>query len=467
MAYLDENFFLYSETARRLFHEIADKQPIIDYHNHLSPAEIASDQRWDNIADMWLSFDHYKWRLLRANGIDEERITGNASPRDKFQAFAETVPYTLRNPMHHWVHMELQRYFDIDTLLTPDTADEIWERANARLSEPEFSTHGLLKKFDVRVVGTTDDPADSLDDHLAIAASGLACKVVPTFRPDKAFQVDRPDLLNPWIDRLEETSGTSISHLSDLLAALQKRHDDFHAAGARLSDHGLDRCPALPCSDGDASNIFDQARAGKAVSAEDKERFSFYLLIFTGQLDAAHGWTKQLHLTPVRNTNSRMFEKVGPDAGFDTMGDTQQGKALYTFLDALASRDSLPKMVLYNMNPRDNYLFAAMTGAFQDGTVPGKIQFGSGWWFLDQKEGMEMQLNALSNCGLLSRFVGMLTDSRSFLSFPRHEYFRRILCNLIGNEAEKGELPDDFEVLSKLIADICFHNANRHFGFNV
>jgi glucuronate isomerase len=467
MAYLDENFLLYSDTARRLFHEVAATQPIIDYHNHLSPKEISEDKRWDNIADMWLSHDHYKWRLLRANGIDEERITGNASPRDKFQAFAETVPYTLRNPMHHWVHMELQRYFGIDTLLTPDTADEIWEKANARLSEPGFSARALLEKFDVRVVGTTDDPADSLDDHHAIAAAGIACKVVPTFRPDKAFQVDRPDLLNPWLDRLEAASGISIHRLSDLLASLQKRHDDFHAAGARLSDHGLDRCPALECSDGEASEIFDKARSGKAVSEEDKERFSFYLLVFTGKLDAARGWTKQLHLTPVRNTNTLMFQKLGPDTGFDTMGDTRQGKALYTFLDALAQRGSLPKMVLYNMNPRDNYLFAAMTGAFQDGSIPGKIQFGSGWWFLDQKEGMEMQLNALSNCGLLSRFVGMLTDSRSFLSFPRHEYFRRILCNLIGGEAEKGELPDDFETLSKLIADICFHNANRHFGFNV
>ncbi|MFK7850835.1 MAG: glucuronate isomerase [Akkermansiaceae bacterium] len=467
MAYIDENFLLYSDTSRRLYHEVADGQPIIDYHNHLSPAEIANDQRWDNLADMWLQFDHYKWRLMRANGIDEERITGNASPRDKFQAFAETVPYTLRNPMHHWVHMELQRYFGINTLLSPETADQIWEKANAKLKESHFSTHGLLKKFDVRVVGTTDDPADSLNDHLAIAQSDLACKVVPTFRPDKAFQVDRPDLLNPWLDRLEEVTSSSINHLSDLLAALQKRHDDFHEAGARLSDHGFDRCPSLPCSDGEASNIFDMARSGKVCSEEDKERFSFYLLVFTGQLDAARGWTKQLHLAPVRNTNSRMFEKIGPDAGFDTMGDTQQGKALFTFLDALASRESLPKMVLYNMNPRDNYLFAAMTGAFQDGTVAGKIQFGSGWWFLDQKEGMEMQLNALSACGLLSRFVGMLTDSRSFLSFPRHEYFRRILCNLIGNEAEKGELPDDFETLSTLVSDICFHNANRYFGFDV
>jgi len=467
MAYLDENFLLYSETARRLFHEVAASQPIIDYHNHLPPAEIASNHRWENISDLWLSHDHYKWRLLRANGIDENRITGNASPREKFQAFAETVPYTLRNPMHHWVHMELQRYFGIHTLLTPESADAIWEQANAKLAEPDFTTQGLLKKFDVRVVGTTDDPADSLEHHEAILASRLATKVVPTFRPDKAFQVDRPDLLNPWLAKLEKASGISITHLSDLLAAFRKRHDDFHAAGARLSDHGLDRCPALPCSEAEAAKIFDKARSGQAATPEDKERFSFYLLVFTGELDAARGWTKQLHLTPMRNTNSKMFEKLGPDSGFDTIGDTLQGNALATFLNTLDSRDALPKVVIYNMNPRDNYLFAAMTGAFQDGSVPGKIQFGSGWWFLDQKEGMEMQLNALSSAGLLSRFVGMLTDSRSFLSFPRHEYFRRILCNLIGGEAEKGELPDDFQTLSKLIADICFHNANRHFGFNV
>lgn len=467
MAYIDENFLLYNDTARRLYHEVAAHQPIIDYHNHLSPAEIANDQRWENIADMWLGHDHYKWRLLRANGINEERVTGNASPRDKFQAFAETIPYTLRNPMHHWVHMELQRYFGIETLLSPKTADEIWEKTNARLSDPEFSACGLLKKFDVRVVGTTDDPADPIDDHLKIAASGLKTKVLPTFRPDNAFKVDRPDLLNPWIAKLESTSNISITTLGNLLNALKKRHDDFHAAGARLSDHGLDRCPALSCTDAEAAKIFDQARAGKAVSLEDKERFSFYLLVYSGQLDAARGWTKQLHLNPVRNTNIRMSAKLGADAGYDTMGDVPQGEALAVFLNALESREALPKTILYNLNPRDNYLFASMTGVFQDGVTPGKIQFGSGWWFLDQKEGMEMQLNALSATGLLSRFVGMLTDSRSFLSFPRHEYFRRILCNLIGDEAEKGELPDDFDTLSKLIADVSFHNANQYFGFNV
>ncbi len=467
MAYLDENFLLYSPTARRLFHEVAKDQPIIDYHCHLSPREIATNHRWDNISDIWLGGDHYKWRLMRANGIDEELITGDSSPRERFQAWAETVPYTLRNPIHHWTHIELQRYFGIDLLLTPDTADEIWERTNAKLAEPDFSVHGLLKKFDVRVVGTTDDPADSLDDHHRIAASDLSTKVLPTFRPDKALLVDRPDLLAPWLEKLEAATDIAIIHFSDLLAALQRRHDDFHAAGGRLSDHGLDRLPALRCTDEEAAMIFERARAGKAATPEEKEKFSFYLMVFFGHLDAAKGWTKQLHLGAFRNVNSQMAGKLGPDTGYDTIGDTTQGAALVMYLDALTSAGVMPKMVLYNLNPRDNYLFACLTGAFQDGTVAGKIQFGSGWWFLDQKNGMELQLDALSATGLLSRFVGMLTDSRSFLSFPRHEYFRRILCNLIGSEADRGELPDDFEVLSGLIRAVCFGNAKRHFGFDV
>ena len=467
MAYLDDHFLLHSPTAERLFHEVARDQPIIDYHCHLSPKEIATDHRWENLADLWLGGDHYKWRLLRANGIDEELITGTASPREKFQAWAETVPFTLRNPIHHWTHLELRRYFGIDKLLTPASADEIWEIANDRLAQPDFSVRGILRKFDVRMVGTTDDPTDPLDDHLAIAAENLSTKVLPTFRPDKVFQVDRPELFNAWLAKLEGVSDTSIHSLSELLAALQNRHDAFHAAGGRLSDHGLDRCPALSCSDTEASLIFDKARSGRAVSAEEKERFSFYLMVFFGQLDAARGWTKQLHLGPLRNTNSQMFAKLGPDSGFDTIGDTQQGPALVAYLDALASGGTMPKMILYNINPSDNYLFAALTGPFQDGTVPGKIQFGSGWWFLDQKNGMELQLDALSSTGLLSRFVGMLTDSRSFLSFPRHEYFRRILCNLIGSEADRGELPDDFEALSELIRAVCFGNASRHFGIKL
>jgi glucuronate isomerase len=467
MAYLDDNFLLHSPMARRLFHEVAKDQPIIDYHCHLSPREISTNHRWENISEIWLGGDHYKWRLMRANGISEDFITGDATPREKFQAWAETVPYTLRNPIHHWTHIELQRYFGIDLLLTPDTADEIWDRTNAKLGESDFSTHGLLKKFDVRVVGTTDDPADPLTDHYAIAASDLKTLVVPTFRPDKALLVDRPDLLKPWLEKLEAASDMAIIHLSDLLAALQKRHDDFHAVGARLSDHGLDRLPALHCTDEDAAMIFNKALAGKAATPEEKERFSFYLMVFFGQLDAAKGWTKQLHLGAFRNVNSSMAGKLGPDTGYDTIGDTSQGAALVMYLDALSSAGALPKIVLYNLNPRDNYLFACLTGPFQDGTVAGKIQFGSGWWFLDQKNGMELQLDALSATGLLSRFVGMLTDSRSFLSFPRHEYFRRILCNLIGSEADRGELPDDFEALSGLISAVCFGNAKRHFGFDV
>ena len=467
MSYLDQDFLLHSETARRLYHEIACGQPIIDYHCHLSPREIASNHRWDDLAEIWLGGDHYKWRLLRANGIDEDLITGDSSPREKFQAWAETVPFTLRNPIHHWTHLELRRYFDIDLLLGPDTAEEIWERANARLQDQDFCVHGILEKFDVRVVGTTDDPAEPLDDHLAVAASGLATRVLPTFRPDKAFMVDQPERLKPWLQKLEAVSDTHIVHLSDLLAALQKRHDDFHAVGGRLSDHGFDRLPALPCTDAEAAVIFDKALTGHPADAREREKFAFYLMVYLGQLDAAKGWTKQLHLGAFRGVNSRMTSLLGPDTGYDTIGDTRQGAALATYLDSLAQNESLPKIILYNLNPADNYLFAAMTGAFQDGTFAGKIQFGSGWWFLDQKNGIELQLDALSSSGLLSRFVGMLTDSRSFLSFPRHEYFRRILCNIIGTEADRGELPDDFETLAVLVRAICYENAARHFGFGL
>lgn len=467
MAYIDENFLLHSPTARRLFHEVAKAQPIIDYHCHLSPREIAVNHRWADLADVWLGGDHYKWRLMRANGLDEDLITGKSSPREKFQAWAETVPYTLRNPMHHWTHLELQRYFGIDLLLSPDTADEIWDRANEKLAQPDFSTHGILKKFDVRVVCTTDDPADPLDAHAAIANSDLGTKVLPTFRPDKAFMVDRPDLLAPWLKKLEAVSNVSITHLSDLLAALQKRHDHFHAAGCRLSDHGLEHLPNFQCDDIEAALIFDRARSGKAATEEEREKFSFYLMVFLGELDAAKGWTKQLHLGAARGVNSRMTTKLGPDAGYDNIGDARQGAALIRYLDALAKEDALPKIVIYNLNPSDNYLFSTITGSFQSGPTAGKVQFGSGWWFLDQKHGIEQQLDTLSATGLLPRFVGMLTDSRSFLSFPRHEYFRRILCNLIGTEADRGELPDDFETLAALIRAISFENAKQHFGFVV
>jgi glucuronate isomerase len=465
MAYPNEHFLLHSPTARRLFHEVAKDLPIIDYHCHLSPREIAGNQRWENLAEIWLGGDHYKWRLLRANGVTEDLITGKSTPREKFQAWAATVPLTLCNPIHHWTHLELQRYFGIDLLLSAQTADEIWERANAILATPDFCAHGLLQKFAVRMVGTTDDPADSLADHHAIAASGLATRVLPTFRPDKVFLVDQPAQLEAWLGKLEAVADVSIICLSDLLAALQQRHDDFHAAGGRLSDHGLGRCPALGCSDAHASIIFDKARSGKAVTAEEQEQFAFYLMVFFGQLDAARGWTKQLHLGAFRNTNTLMYGRLGPDSGYDTIGDHRQGEALVRYMDALASEGAMPKMILYNLNPADNYLFAAMTGAFQDGSTAGKIQYGSGWWFLDQKNGVELQLEALAATGLLARFVGMLTDSRSFLSYPRHEYFRRILCNWLGSAADRGELPDDFAALAELVRGVCFENASSYFGF--
>ena len=460
MKYLHENFFLLTETAQRLFHNVAKHEPIYDYHCHLSPQEIAQNHRWENITELWLGGDHYKWRLMRANGINERLITGDATPREKFQAWAETVPQTLRNPMHHWVHMELRSYFDIHELLSPETAESIWTRCNARLAEPNFCVHGILEKFRVQMVGTTDDPADPLDHHIAIAQSGLSTQVLPTFRPDKAFAIDQA-FYRGWLEKLATTAALPINNVTDLYAALRKRHDDFHAAGARMSDHGLDRCPALPCSEAEAESIFQKALSGQAISATEKEQFTFALMLFFGQLDAEKGWTKQLHLGPFRNVSSRMASALGPDSGFDTIGDSPQGHGLVTYLDALACRDQLPGVILYNINPRDNYLFAAMTGAFQDGSRPGKIQFGSGWWFLDQKDGMELQLNALCSTGLLSRFVGMLTDSRSFLSFPRHEYFRRILCNMIGSEAERGELPDDFDTLAQLVRQVCSQNARQ------
>ncbi len=464
MPYPDRDFLLHSPTARRLFHEVADGLPIYDYHCHLIPDEIASNRRWDNLADIWLGGDHYKWRLMRANGVDERFITGDSTPEEKFQAWAATVPKTLRNPIHHWSSLELQRYFDIDLLISPDTADEIWQRANERLADESFSSHGILEKFDVRMIGTTDDPVDSLETHEAIAASGLNTRVRPTFRPDKAFNVDQPELFNGWVDRLEGITDTDISQLGDLLTALRKRHDDFHEAGCRLSDHGLECLPPEVCDDADAAIIFEKARRGEAASAEERSKFTFYLMLFLGRLDAARGWTKQLHLGAARNINPNGFAKLGPDTGYDSIGDYRQGPGIIAYLGALAAEDALPKIILYNLNPADNYLFATLTGSFQDGSVAGKIQFGSGWWFLDQKEGMEMQLNALSSTGLLYRFVGMLTDSRSFLSYPRHEYFRRVLCNLIGTESDRGELPDDFEPLADLVRAICCGNAEKHFG---
>lgn len=467
MPFIDEDFLLQTRTARRLYHEHARDQPILDYHNHLPPRDIAEDRRFDNLFEIWLEGDHYKWRAMRANGVPEMYCTGDASPYEKFMAWANTVPSTLRNPLYHWTHLELQRYFGIEELLDEKSAPSIWERAGELLRSPELSTHGILKRFRVAALCTTDDPTDDLSFHRAIAASDLATRVYPAFRPDRALAVDQPEAFNAWVDRLAEVSDTAIGRLPDFLDALDRRHRYFHEMGTRLSDHGLPHCYADFPGDAEAAAIFDRARAGQAAGPDDHARFASHVMLFFGHLDAGRGWTKQLHMGPLRNNRTRCFRELGPDTGFDSIGDWPQAQGLSAYLDRLDQEKALPQVILYNNNPRDNYAFATMIGNFQDGSVPGRMQFGSGWWYLDAKEGIEWQLNALSNCGLLSRFIGMLTDSRSFMSYPRHEYFRRVLCNLLGRDIENGELPDDDDLVGPMIADICFHNARRYLGLDV
>lgn len=466
--YITEDFLLHSPTARELYHGTACALPIYDYHTHLPPDQIAGDRRFENLFEVWLEGDHYKWRAMRTNGIPERFCTGGATPREKFDAWARTVPATLRNPLHHWTHLELLRYFGIGTLLDETTADEVWERANERLATPEFSVRGLLKQSNVAIVCTTDDPTDTLEFHRRIREDGtLATKVYPTFRPDKALAVNQQEVFGPWLEKLRAVAGSTCATFDDFLDALESRHAFFHENGGRLSDHGLSHCFTNPCSPSEAASIYGKARDGKAVKDSEQQAFAAFLMIFFGRLDARCGWVKQLHLGAQRNNNSRLFKALGPDTGFDSIGDWLQAGSLAGYLDALDQTNELPKTILYNLNPANNYLMGTMAGNFQDGSVAGKIQFGSGWWFLDQKEGMQWQINALSNLGLLSRFVGMLTDSRSFLSYPRHEYFRRILCNIIGTEADRGELPNDMEMLSGLVRDVCFDNANRYFGLDL
>ncbi|MCE0497042.1 MAG: glucuronate isomerase [Methylacidiphilales bacterium] len=461
--FIHEDFLLSNEPARVLYHQYAASQPIIDFHNHLSPALIAGNHQFGDLAELWLSGDHYKWRAMRTNGIAERFITGDAPPQEKFQAWAATVPYTMRNPLYHWAHLELARHFGLTQLLNPETAATIWREANAQL--PGLRVHDILKRHHVQVLCTTDDPAEPLDHHQAVRQSGLPTRVYPTFRPDKALQIRRPVAFNAWLERLEQTAGTTIGTFDDLLNALKKRHDDFHAAGCRLSDHGLEVCYASPCSLGEAGRIFRAARSRCECSVEEQAVFASFLMLEFGRWDAAKGWTKQLHLGAMRNNNSRLFGTLGPDTGFDSIGDFPQARALAAYLNALDSTGELPRVILYNLNPADNYLFASMIGNFQDGSIAGKLQLGSGWWFLDQKEAMEWQINALSNLGLLRRFVGMITDSRDFLSFPRHEYFRRVLCNLLGQGMASGELPDDPTLVGQMVKEICFSNARDYFSF--
>jgi len=464
-SFIHDDFLLTTKPARRLYHEFADGEPIFDYHCHLPPQLIATNHEFADLSELWLGGDHYKWRAMRTNGVQERFCTGDASPRDKFQAWAETVPHTLRNPLYHWTHLELKAYFGVDELLNGESAGRIWKKANALL--PKRRVHDLLAMSKVAVVCTTDDPADSLDQHKKIAKLGLTTRVYPAFRPDKALAVGTPEGFNAWIEKLAGVAGfiaAGIRTFDDLLTALKKRHDDFHAIGCRLSDHGLESALSEPCTHAEASAIFNAARAGRAATPEEAVRYGSYLMLEFGRWDAARGWTKQLHLGAIRNNSSRLLAKLGPDTGLDSIGDFPQVRALSRYLDTLDATDQLPRTIIYNVNPRDNYAFGTMIGNFQDGSIPGKLQFGSGWWFLDQKEGMEWQMNALSNLGLLSRFVGMLTDSRSFVSYPRHEYFRRTLCNLLGADMDRGEIPRDYALVGGMVKNICFANARNYFG---
>jgi len=468
MKFCDKDFLLSNAPARELYHGTAATQPIIDYHNHLSPKDLAEDKRFENITEVWLGGDHYKWRAMRANGIPEKLITGTeTSPRDKFQAWAATVPKTLRNPLFHWTHLELQRYFGIEKLLEESTAKEVWDETKRLLGQPGYSVRGLIEKMNVKVICTTDDPVDNLEYHKAIAKSGWKVKVFPAYRPDNALRVNQPERFKKWVKALGDASGTGTGTLKGFLKALKQQHDFFHANGSRLSDHGLNHLPLLECTEKQAGTIFAAALKGKPASADDTDRFASFMMEYFGVLDADKGWVKQLHVGALRDPNSRIAAKLGADTGCDTIGDFKQGQALARYLDRLDRLGKLPKTIIYNLNPADTYLFAGMPGSFQDGSSAGKLQYGAAWWFLDQENGIRAQLDALSDLALLSRFVGMLTYSRSFLSFPRHEYFRRILCDTLGADVESGRLPDRRDWLTDLVEDVCYRNAKNYFGFKI
>jgi glucuronate isomerase len=463
--FLNENFLLNTKTAQELYHEYARSMPIIDYHCHLPPDQIAADKKFRNLTEIWLYGDHYKWRAMRTNGVDERYCTGEADDYEKFEQYAATVPYTLRNPLYHWTHLELRRYFGIYDLLNKDSARSIYEQCNEQLSMDKMSCRNLLRMMNVEVVCTTDDPADTLEHHARLREDGFEINILPTFRADKAMAVDNPETYNAYLSKLEKASNISIGNYPQLLEALHKRHEYFAECGCRLSDHGIENFFAEAYTEQEVSASFDQIRSGKTLDQHQVMKLKSAILYELAVMDHARGWTQQFHIGAMRNNNTRMMRQLGPDTGFDSIGDYAVGQPMSAFFDKLDSTDQLAKTIIYNLNPADNYLVGTMIGNFNDGSTPGKIQFGSGWWFLDQREGMEMQMNALSNLGLLSRFVGMLTDSRSFLSYPRHEYFRRILCNLLGNDVENGELPDDMELLGQTVRNICYHNAREFFSF--
>lgn len=465
--FLDNNFLLNNTTANDLYHNHAAKMPIIDYHCHLNPQMVADDHQFRTLTEVWLGGDHYKWRAMRTNGIDEQYCTGlNTSDWEKFEKWAETVPYTLRNPLYHWTHLELKTAFGINKTLNPATAREIYDECNEKLALPEYSARGLMRRYRVEVVCTTDDPIDSLEYHIQTRESGFEIKMLPTWRPDKAMAVEDPVSFRKYIEKLSTVSGTSISCFNDLIVALRQRHDFFSQQGCRLSDHGIEEFYAEDFTDSEINGIFNKVYGGKELSTDEIRKFKSAMLLVFGEMDWEKGWTQQFHYGALRNNNSKMFKLLGADTGFDSIGEFATAKALSKFLDRLNTQGKLTKTILYNLNPCANEVIATMIGNFQDGSVPGKIQFGSGWWFLDQKDGMEKQINALSVLGLLSRFVGMLTDSRSFLSYPRHEYFRRTLCNLLGKDIENGEIPlAEISRVNQMVEDISYHNAKAFFEF--
>ncbi len=462
--FLGDDFLLDTDAAIYLYEQHASKMPIIDYHNHLSPKDIAENRKFRNLTEIWLEGDHYKWRAMRTNGVPEKYCTGDAAPYEKFLKWAETVPYTMRNPLYHWTHLELKNYFGINVLLDESTAKEIYDACTAMLQQDDFSVQRLLQRNQVEVVCTTDDPIDSLEYHKQFTTQKAAFRMFPTFRPDKSFAVENPERYREYLAKLSSVSGVAIKTFDDLLQALQNRVNAFDASGCRASDHGLENLPFRPDAESRATALFAKLQEGKDLDQSEVITFKSAVLINLSRMYHSKGWTQQFHLGALRNNSTRMLRQLGPDTGFDSIGEFPQALSMSLFFDYLDNTNQLAKTIVYNNNPGDNEVFATMMGNFNDGSTPGKMQFGSGWWFLDQKDGMERQMNALSNMGLLSRFVGMVTDSRSFLSFPRHEYFRRILCNLLGKDIENGELPDDPRV-GKMVEAICYGNAKSYFGF--
>ena len=462
--FIHDNFLLENKFAEELYHNYSKNQPIIDYHNHLNPQFIAEDKIFDNVTKVWINGDHYKWRAMRTLGVNEKFITGDGSDKEKFMNWAKTVPYTMRNPLYHWTHLELARYFDITELLNEKSAERIYEEASAKINSPEYSTRNLLRKVNAEFVCTTEDPIDTLDFHEQLAKSDFEVKVGTAFRPDRAILISN-DGYNEYVDKLGEKAGITINTYADLLSALRNRIDFFDKNGCKLCDHGLDQVYFENYTESEITAIFKKKRENGVLTNEEALKFQSAVLFFLFETYHEFGWVQQLHLGALRNNNARMHRILGPDTGWDSIGDYPQAQKLSAFLNALDSKDKLAKTIIYNLNPADNEVMATMIGNFNDGSVRGKVQFGSGWWFLDQKDGMTKQLNALSNMGLISCFIGMLTDSRSFLSFPRHEYFRRILCNLLGDEIKRGELPNDMEWIGKMVSDISHHNAKAYFKF--